>query len=88
MFNYNMPALKLLHKALVCKAQAGIKELYHFLFCQYVQDFYNQTWLERYAEPIGVSRSTILWSTTVSIGSIGAILGTLLVPTLVLALGR
>uniref|UniRef100_A0A3B3XDU7 Major facilitator superfamily (MFS) profile domain-containing protein n=1 Tax=Poecilia mexicana TaxID=48701 RepID=A0A3B3XDU7_9TELE len=44
---------------------------------QYIKDFYNKTWMERYGEPIPPETSTLLWSVTVSIFAIGGLLGTL-----------
>uniref|UniRef100_A0A3B5M168 Major facilitator superfamily (MFS) profile domain-containing protein n=1 Tax=Xiphophorus couchianus TaxID=32473 RepID=A0A3B5M168_9TELE len=44
---------------------------------QYIKEFYNKAWMERYGEPIPSETSTLLWSITVSIFAIGGLLGTL-----------
>ncbi|XP_068172189.1 solute carrier family 2, facilitated glucose transporter member 9 isoform X2 [Antennarius striatus] len=54
----------------------------------YINAFYNKTWIERYGEPIRAETSTMLWSLTVSMFSIGGLLGTLLVPSILRRLGR
>ncbi|XP_061919688.1 solute carrier family 2, facilitated glucose transporter member 9 [Entelurus aequoreus] len=54
----------------------------------YIQHFYNQTWMERYGQPVGAETSTLLWSITVSIFSIGGLCGALTVSWLIKILGR
>ncbi|XP_077582395.1 solute carrier family 2, facilitated glucose transporter member 9 [Stigmatopora nigra] len=54
----------------------------------YIKAFYNQTWLERYNEPVSAETVTFLWSITVSIFAIGGLFGTLGVSWLIKALGR
>lgn len=41
----------------------------------YIKSFYNETWAERYGEPIGAETLTLLWSITVSIFAIGGLCG-------------
>uniref|UniRef100_A0A674DVB2 Solute carrier family 2 member 9 n=1 Tax=Salmo trutta TaxID=8032 RepID=A0A674DVB2_SALTR len=54
----------------------------------YIKKFYNQTWTERYGEPIGADMVTMLWSITVSIFAIGGLLGALCVTLLTKLIGR
>ncbi|XP_064821708.1 solute carrier family 2, facilitated glucose transporter member 9 isoform X2 [Oncorhynchus masou masou] len=54
----------------------------------YIKTFYNQTWMERYGEPIGSDMVTMLWSITVSIFAIGGLLGALCVTLLTKLIGR
>ncbi|XP_068598257.1 solute carrier family 2, facilitated glucose transporter member 9 [Brachionichthys hirsutus] len=54
----------------------------------YIKAFYNKTWIERYGDPIGAETATLLWSITVSIFSIGGLVGALLVPLTLRRLGR
>uniref|UniRef100_A0A8C8CW29 Solute carrier family 2, facilitated glucose transporter member 5 n=1 Tax=Oncorhynchus tshawytscha TaxID=74940 RepID=A0A8C8CW29_ONCTS len=54
----------------------------------YIKTFYNQTWMERYGEPIGADMVTMLWSITVSIFAIGGLLGALCVTLLTKLIGR
>uniref|UniRef100_A0A8C5DAE5 Major facilitator superfamily (MFS) profile domain-containing protein n=1 Tax=Gouania willdenowi TaxID=441366 RepID=A0A8C5DAE5_GOUWI len=44
--------------------------------------FYNETWMERYGEPVPAQTATLLWSFTVSIFAIGGLLGALCVSCL------
>lgn len=55
---------------------------------QYVQDFVNQTWLERYNTIISESGLTLIWSTIVSIFTIGGLIGVTLGGTLSVKIGR
>uniref|UniRef100_A0A674DV12 Solute carrier family 2 member 9 n=1 Tax=Salmo trutta TaxID=8032 RepID=A0A674DV12_SALTR len=55
---------------------------------RYIKKFYNQTWTERYGEPIGADMVTMLWSITVSIFAIGGLLGALCVTLLTKLIGR
>ncbi|XP_061731631.1 solute carrier family 2, facilitated glucose transporter member 9 [Nerophis ophidion] len=55
---------------------------------KYIKDFYNRTWMERYGHPVGAETSTLLWSITVSIFSIGGLCGALAVSWLIKILGR
>ena len=59
-----------------------------FLVLQFVKEFYNKTWIERYGEPIGGEAVTLLWSITVSIFAIGGLLGALSVSLLLRVFGR
>lgn len=54
----------------------------------FIKSFYNQTWVERYGEPIGPETLTLLWSITVSIFSIGGLVGALSVSLIIKVLGR
>ncbi|KAJ8258262.1 hypothetical protein COCON_G00172740 [Conger conger] len=40
-----------------------------------IEKFYNETWSQRYSEPISAGSLTTLWSFSVSIFSIGGIFG-------------
>ncbi|XP_069476011.1 solute carrier family 2, facilitated glucose transporter member 11-like isoform X2 [Ambystoma mexicanum] len=44
---------------------------------EYIKDFINQTWIHRYGVPTPDETLTLLWSLTVSIFSIGGLLGSL-----------
>ncbi|XP_041811206.1 solute carrier family 2, facilitated glucose transporter member 9 isoform X1 [Chelmon rostratus] len=54
----------------------------------YIKAFYNKTWVERYGGPIPAETSTLLWSITVSIFSIGGLFGALSVSLFIRVLGR
>ncbi|XP_034095481.1 solute carrier family 2, facilitated glucose transporter member 9 isoform X1 [Gymnodraco acuticeps] len=54
----------------------------------YIKAFYNRTWMERYGEPLGAETATLLWSVTVSIFSIGGLLGAVSVTMILKILGR
>uniref|UniRef100_A0A3Q1ASG2 Solute carrier family 2, facilitated glucose transporter member 5 n=1 Tax=Amphiprion ocellaris TaxID=80972 RepID=A0A3Q1ASG2_AMPOC len=54
----------------------------------YIKAFYNKTWMERYGEHIPAETVTLLWSITVSIFSIGGLIGALSVSFIIKALGR
>nr|XP_020450149.1 solute carrier family 2, facilitated glucose transporter member 11-like isoform X2 [Monopterus albus] len=54
----------------------------------YVQDFINQTWRERYQTDISEHGLTLLWSTTVSIFTLGGLAGATIGGTLSVKLGR
>ncbi|XP_037347152.1 solute carrier family 2, facilitated glucose transporter member 9 isoform X2 [Pungitius pungitius] len=53
----------------------------------YIKAFYNTTWKERYGQPLAVETATLLWSVTVSVFSIGGLLGALSVSTIHRVLG-
>lgn len=53
-----------------------------------IEAFYNQTWEERYGEPIPKASLTTLWSLSVSIFSIGGIFGSFSVGLFVNRFGR
>ncbi|XP_042344676.1 solute carrier family 2, facilitated glucose transporter member 11b [Plectropomus leopardus] len=55
---------------------------------RYVHDFINQTWGERYHTDISPDVLTLLWSTIVSIFTIGGLLGATVGGTLSVKLGR
>ncbi|MBN3315096.1 GTR5 protein, partial [Atractosteus spatula] len=55
---------------------------------QFVQQFYNRTYSERFGAPIDDSFLTLLWSLTVSMFPLGGFLGSLMVAPLVNKLGR
>ncbi|XP_063072313.1 solute carrier family 2, facilitated glucose transporter member 5-like [Engraulis encrasicolus] len=44
---------------------------------QHIQEFVNQTWLDRYEVPVGESTNTLIWSLMVSILSVGGLIGTI-----------
>ncbi|CAN9512452.1 unnamed protein product [Ophioblennius macclurei] len=54
----------------------------------YIKAFYNKTWNDRYGESISAEKSTLLWSVTVSIFSIGGLIGAVSVSTIIKKLGR
>ncbi|KAM9857907.1 solute carrier family 2, facilitated glucose transporter member 11b [Aulostomus maculatus] len=54
----------------------------------YVQNFINQTWTDRYHADISAEVLTLLWSTTVSIFTIGGFIGSSIGGTLSVKLGR
>ncbi|TDH12861.1 hypothetical protein EPR50_G00050210 [Perca flavescens] len=54
----------------------------------HVQNFINQTWRERYQTDISADVLTLLWSTVVSIFTIGGLLGVTVGGTLSVKLGR
>ncbi|KAM8915656.1 solute carrier family 2, facilitated glucose transporter member 9 isoform 2-T7 [Spinachia spinachia] len=54
----------------------------------YIKAFYNTTWNERYGQLLAVETATLLWSVTVSIFSIGGLLGALSVSIILKVLGR
>uniref|UniRef100_A0A674B790 Solute carrier family 2, facilitated glucose transporter member 5 n=1 Tax=Salmo trutta TaxID=8032 RepID=A0A674B790_SALTR len=53
-----------------------------------VQNFINQTWLERYEENISEQYLTLLWSSIVSIFTIGGFIGATIGGTLAIRFGR
>lgn len=53
-----------------------------------IETFYNETWLERYQEPISKSSITSLWSLSVAIFSVGGIIGSFSVGLFVNRFGR
>ncbi|MED6246761.1 hypothetical protein ATANTOWER_023095 [Ataeniobius toweri] len=55
---------------------------------KYVQDFINQTWMQRYQTEISKDGLTLLWSTIVSIFTIGGFIGVSIGGTLSVKLGR
>lgn len=63
--------------------------LFCFVFMvQIIEDFINNTWTQRYEEPITKSSLTAIWSISVSIFSVGGILGSFSVGLFVNSLGR
>lgn len=54
----------------------------------YIKAFYNKTWMERYGEPIPAETVTLFWSITVSIFSIGGLIGALSVSFIIKKMGR
>jgi SP family facilitated glucose transporter-like MFS transporter 1 len=40
-----------------------------------IEEFYNQTWVQRYGEPILPTTLTTLWSLSVAIFSVGGMIG-------------
>ncbi|XP_077428410.1 solute carrier family 2, facilitated glucose transporter member 9 isoform X1 [Vanacampus margaritifer] len=54
----------------------------------YIKAFYNQTWMERYNEPVRAETVTFLWSITVSIFAIGGLFGALAASWPIKILGR
>ncbi|XP_061134865.1 solute carrier family 2, facilitated glucose transporter member 11b isoform X2 [Syngnathus typhle] len=55
---------------------------------KYVQDFINQTWIERYQSDIAPGVLTLMWSTIVSIFTLGGLIGVSVGGTLSVKLGR
>ncbi|XP_076007351.1 solute carrier family 2, facilitated glucose transporter member 9-like [Genypterus blacodes] len=54
----------------------------------FIKSFINRTWIEKYGTPVSTETVTLLWSITVSILSIGGLIGSILVNFLLKALGR
>ncbi|XP_069476391.1 solute carrier family 2, facilitated glucose transporter member 11-like [Ambystoma mexicanum] len=55
---------------------------------QFIKAFINQTWLHRYGSPVPDETLTLLWSLTVSIFSIGGLLGSLTSGSLIRRYGK
>ncbi|XP_015192658.1 solute carrier family 2, facilitated glucose transporter member 1-like [Lepisosteus oculatus] len=53
-----------------------------------IENFYNETWFDRYQEPISPSNLTTLWSLSVAIFSVGGIFGSFSVGLFVNRFGR
>ncbi|XP_061624765.1 solute carrier family 2, facilitated glucose transporter member 5-like isoform X2 [Phyllopteryx taeniolatus] len=58
------------------------------LLLQFMQHFYNVTFTERHATPMGENQLTLLWSLSVSMYPLGGFFGSLMVAPLVNKLGR
>lgn len=58
------------------------------VFVQFIQQFYNTTYVERYGGPMEDSFLTLLWSLSVSMFPLGGLFGSLMVAPLVNKLGR
>jgi len=59
-----------------------------FFFGQIIEKFINETYTERYQEPITQTTLTAIWSIAVSIFSVGGIFGSFSVGIFVNRLGR
>ncbi|KAG8435379.1 hypothetical protein GDO86_013364 [Hymenochirus boettgeri] len=55
---------------------------------EYIKAFYNDTWLQRYEQPLDESSLTLMYSLTVSVFALGGMIGSLLVGVLVSRFGR
>lgn len=55
---------------------------------QVIEEFYNQTWIHRYGEPILPTTLTTLWSLSVAIFSVGGMIGSFSVGLFVNRFGR
>ncbi|KAF7651019.1 hypothetical protein LDENG_00117060 [Lucifuga dentata] len=55
---------------------------------QKLQSFFNDTWVERYGEPINPGICTIVWSVTVAIFSVGGMVGSFSVGVMANRFGR
>ncbi|XP_057686784.1 solute carrier family 2, facilitated glucose transporter member 11-like isoform X1 [Corythoichthys intestinalis] len=55
---------------------------------KYVQDFINQTWIERYQIHVSSGVLTLMWSTIVSVFTLGGLIGVSVGGTLSIKLGR
>ena len=55
---------------------------------QVIEEFYNQTWTDRYGESILPTTLTTLWSLSVAIFSIGGMIGSFSVGLFVNRFGR
>lgn len=67
------------------------KNIHHFSsppLLQVIEGFINETWLERYQEPIKKTSLTAIWSIAVSIFSVGGIFGSFSVGLFVNRFGR
>ena len=58
------------------------------LLLQVIEEFYNQTWMQRYGEPIPPATLTTLWSLSVAIFSVGGMIGSVSVGLFVNRFGR
>ena len=59
-----------------------------FVRWQIIEKFINETWFERYQDPISKSQLTAIWSIAVSIFSVGGIFGSFSVGLFVNRFGR
>lgn len=61
-----------------------------FLFTcpQKLRSFFNDTWVERYGEPISPGVCTIVWSIAVAIFSVGGMVGSFSVGVMANRFGR
>lgn len=59
-----------------------------FFYFQYVQNFINQTWSERYQSDISEDVLTLIWSVIVSSFTLGGFVGVMIGGTLSVKLGR
>lgn len=59
-----------------------------FFYLQYVQNFINQTWRERYDADISQDVLTLIWSTIVSTFTLGGFMGVTVGGTLSVKMGR
>lgn len=66
----------------------NVHVVFFFFYLQYVQNFINQTWRERYEADISEDALTLLWSTIVSIFTVGGFIGASIGGTLSVKLGR
>ncbi|XP_061134864.1 solute carrier family 2, facilitated glucose transporter member 11b isoform X1 [Syngnathus typhle] len=91
------PALKVPNKILLLATfAAGIGGTFQYGYnvsvinapTKYVQDFINQTWIERYQSDIAPGVLTLMWSTIVSIFTLGGLIGVSVGGTLSVKLGR
>lgn len=53
-----------------------------------IEEFYNQTWIQRYGDPIPPTTLTTLWSLSVAIFSVGGMIGSFSVGLFVNRFGR
>ncbi|XP_049619824.1 solute carrier family 2, facilitated glucose transporter member 11b isoform X1 [Syngnathus scovelli] len=91
------PALKVPNKILLLATFAtGIGGTFQYGYnvsvinapTKYVQNFINQTWIERYQSDIAPGVLTLMWSTIVSIFTLGGLIGVSVGGTLSIKLGR
>ncbi|XP_037115554.1 solute carrier family 2, facilitated glucose transporter member 11b isoform X1 [Syngnathus acus] len=91
------PALKVPNKILLLATfAAGIGGTFQYGYnvsvinapTKYVQSFINQTWIERYQSNIAPGVLTLMWSTIVSIFTLGGLIGVSVGGTLSIKLGR
>ncbi len=66
----------------------NVHVVFFLFYLQYVHSFINQTWRERYQTDISQSVLTLLWSTIVSMFTLGGLLGATIGGTLSIKLGR
>lgn len=55
---------------------------------QYIQDFINSSWYDRYKEPPGPQKVTMIWSLIVSMYAVGGLFGAVSVKLVSRKLGR
>lgn len=66
----------------------GFSHLFLFHGHQKLRSFFNDTWMERYKQPISPGVCTIVWSIAVAIFSVGGMVGSFSVGVMANRFGR